>query len=55
MKKNKWMSVMAAMMAVITMSAQEALQSGSQIISPVVGNDSRVTFTLFAPGAQKVG
>lgn len=54
MKKNKWMSVMAAMMAVITMSAQEALQSGSQIISPVVGNDSRVTFTLFAPGAQKV-
>ena len=36
------------------MTAQEALWSGTQVQSPVVNVDGTVTFSIFAPQAQKV-
>lgn len=43
-----------AAMAAASLSAQEALWSGTQVKSPVVNADGTVTFSMFAPQAQKV-
>lgn len=47
-------SIIAAAMATVTLSAQEALWSGTQVKSPVVNTDGTVTISMFAPQAQKV-
>lgn len=46
--------MLAAAMTAVTLSAQEALWSGTQVKSPVVNADGTVTFSMFAPQAQRV-
>lgn len=52
--KRRMFSIVAAAMAAVTLSAQEALWSGTQVKSPVVNADGTVTISMFAPQAQKV-
>lgn len=52
--KRRMFSIVAATMAAVTLSAQEALWSGTQVKSPVVNADGTVTISMFAPQAQKV-
>ena len=46
--------MMCLLSAFIMANAQQALWSGSQIVSPQINEDNTVTFRLFAPSAQKV-
>ena len=52
--KRTILSLVAVALATVTMTAQEALWSGTQVQSPVVNVDGTVTFSIFAPQAQKV-
>lgn len=52
--KRKLLCMLTAAMAAVTLSAQEALWSGTQVKSPTVNADGTVTFSMFAPQAQKV-
>ncbi|MGN1246095.1 MAG: esterase [Muribaculaceae bacterium] len=51
---KKIMFLLVAMMIVATMTAQEALWSGTQVKSPVVNDNGSVTFSIFAPQAKQV-
>lgn len=52
--KRTILSLVAVALAAVTMTAQEALWSGTQVKSPVVNADGTVKFSIFAPQAQKV-
>ena len=47
-------SIFIAMLIAVTASAQQALWSGSKIVSPEINQDNSVTFRLHAPKAVKV-
>lgn len=47
-------TIIALMVASVTASAQQALWSGSRIVSPEINPDNTVTFRLHAPKAVKV-
>ena len=47
-------TILALMVASVTASAQQALWSGSRIVSPEINPDNTVTFRLHAPKAVKV-
>ena len=53
MKRQILISFFSAV-AALTLSAQEALWSGTQVKSPVVNTDGTVTFSILAPQATKV-
>lgn len=51
---KKLFLLVAAMCVCLGVSAQEALRSGSQIVSPEIHDNNSVTLRLFAPEAKKV-
>ncbi|WPR76832.1 esterase [Algoriphagus sp. NG3] len=54
MNKNLLLSFLLLFLIGITAQAQEALFGAQQITSPEIHEDSRVTFRMFAPNAEKV-
>ncbi|WP_439489389.1 esterase [Algoriphagus sp.] len=54
MNKNLLLSFLLLFLIGITAQAQEALFGAQQITSPEIHKDSRVTFRMFAPNAEKV-
>ena len=51
---KKLFLLVAAMCVCLGATAQEALRSGSQIVSPEIHDNNSVTLRLFAPEAKKV-
>ena len=51
---KKLFLLVAAMCVCLGVTAQEALRSGSQIVSPEIHDNNSVTLRLFAPEAKKV-
>lgn len=51
---KKFVIILAVAVATIGAQAQQALWSGSKIVSPEVHPDNTVTFRLLAPGAKEV-
>lgn len=54
MNMKNILTIIAIMLTAITASAQQALWSGSRIVSPEINPDNTVTFRLHAPKAVKV-
>ena len=46
--------ILAALCVTMSVTAQEALRSGSRIVSPEIHDNNSVTLRLFAPEAKKV-
>ena len=52
--KKTFLTIILCLAGMITVSAQEALWSGTQVQSPVVNPDHTVTFSIHAPKASRV-